>query len=121
MRIRVQGVVCGVACVALLMIVFALHILNKSDTRDLRSRFDERVNMRGRGRTRDAFTKNRGTFRPVDLGVPVSEASKEYLDTHQDMMPMMRAPPSKTTMEMPESTLYYPLPPPPPPPLPYNF
>ena len=33
------------------------------------------------------------------MGGPVNEASTEYLDTHRDMMPMMKAaPPMKTTM-----------------------
>ena len=120
MRIRIQGVICGALCVSLLMVVLALHLLSESNnnTKDGKSR----IMLRGIERKRDAVLKGRGSFRygPVEMGGPVNEASEEYLDTHYDMMPMMKAaPPMKTTMVSGIPDSHYPLPPPPPPPLPY--
>ena len=131
-RIRIQGIVCGIIVISLWLLVFALHMMG--DETYAIGKVKSTNNMRGLERRRDAAVKGRGPdadfnlkargfhYGPVEMGGPVNEASTEYLDTHRDMMPMMKAaPPMKATIPVsgiPDS--HYPLPPPPPPPLPYN-
>ena len=131
-RIRIQGIVCGIVVISLWLLVFALHMMG--DETYAIGKVKSTNNMRGLERRRDAAVKGRGPdadfnlkargfqYGPVEMGGPVNEASTEYLDTHRDMMPMMKAAP---TYENDDGfgdsgfTSSF-TPPPPPPPLPYN-
>ena len=131
-RIRIQGIVCGIVVISLWLLVFALHMMG--DETYAIGKVKSTNNMRGVERRRDAAVKGRGPdadfnlkarrgfhYGPVEMGGPVNEASSEYLDTHHDMIPIMKnAPPMKTMMVSGIPDSHYPLPPPPPPPLPYN-
>ena len=81
------------------LLVFALHVMGDEtyaigkvkSTNNMRDWRGGEAATKGRGPA-DFNLKARGfQYGPVEMGGPVNEASTEYLDTHRDMIPMMKA------------------------------